>query len=194
MTLRTAGRALRPTPFALLIATLLLVSCARRADSPGTDPTPSPTPVISDEQAEDALGVAQAFVQAAAARDQAQMWALLAPEAQQQWLAQDQFAAFIGRKFGTAKIELDLGRLEPFPDARAVQFPLSLEGEGEQNPLVGPPLVLTRHDESWAVYDLGPLGRNGPVVGAPAPVRPEFTVPVLTYHHVAPELPGWRQE
>jgi peptidoglycan/xylan/chitin deacetylase (PgdA/CDA1 family) len=39
------------------------------------------------------------------------------------------------------------------------------------------------------VLDAGPLGRQGPVIGAPAPVHPELTVPILTYHHVMPELP-----
>lgn len=190
MKLRAAGRTIRLTLLALLVLIPLLISCARRADSPGVEPTATERPFISEDQAEDALGVAQAFVQAAATRDQAQMWALLAPEAQEQWPAQDQFAAFTGRKFGAAKIELDLGRLKPYPDGRAVQFPLSLEGEGEQRPLVGPPLVLTRHDESWAVYDAGPLGREGPIFGTPAPVRPEIAVPIVTYHHVAPELPG----
>jgi peptidoglycan/xylan/chitin deacetylase (PgdA/CDA1 family) len=191
MELHAAGRALRCHAFAVLSGGLAvtLIACARGVESPGTDPTPSPSPVISDEQAEDALGVAQAFVQASAARDTAAMWALLAPEEQQKWAGQDQFAAFIQRKFGAAKIELDLGRLLAHTDGQSVEFPLSLEGEDVQHPLIGPPLVLTQSDESWAVYDAGPLGRSGPILGAPAPVRAELSVPILTYHHISPQFP-----
>jgi peptidoglycan/xylan/chitin deacetylase (PgdA/CDA1 family) len=165
------------------------IACARGVESPGVEPTPSPSPVISEEQAEDALGVAQAFVAAAAARDSAAMWTFLATEEQEKWAGPEQFAAFVQRKFGAAKLELDLGRLMAHPDGQAVEFPLSLEGGGEPGPLIGPALILAQHDESWAVYDAGPIGRNGPLLGAPAPVRPEVSVPILTYHHISPHFP-----
>ena len=72
----------------------------------------------------------------------------------------------------------------------SVRFPISLRIAGDDVRLAGPSLVLIRNDESWAVSDPGPFGRKGPIVGSPAPIRPEIDVPILIYHHVAPQLPG----
>ena len=191
MGLRAAGRAFQPIFLAHLAAlTPLLVSCVRTVDSPGVEPTPSEPPAISEDQAEDALGVAQAFVTAVAEQNRVRLWDLLAPEARSRWPGQEAFAAFIERKFGAAKVDFDLGRLALGPDARSVQFPVSLRVAGIDGRFAGPPLVLVRDGQSWAVSDAGPLDRYGPVIGSPAPVRLEVDVPILIYHHVAPQLPG----
>ena len=191
MELRAAGRASRLTSLALLVVlTPVLTSCARTADSPGVPPTPSPRPIISDDEAEDALGVAEAFLAAAAEKNYARVWALLSPEARSQWAAEEPFAAFLDRKFGAVKLDFDLGRLEPQADGSLARFPISLRIAGDDARLAGPAFVLIRNDESWAVSDSGPFGRYGPIVGSPAPIRPEIGVPILIYHHVAPQLPG----
>jgi peptidoglycan/xylan/chitin deacetylase (PgdA/CDA1 family) len=194
MELHVAGRVLQLTSSILIVAlTGILVSCARSAESPGVTPSPPrqpETPVLSEEQAEDALATAQVFVTAAAEKRYDRMWTLMAPEATSRWAGPEQFTAFIDRKFGAGKIDFDLGRLEPQSDGRSVQFPISFKMASGAGRLAGPPLLLGRHDESWAVSDLGPLDRRGPVLGAPAPARPELQVPILTYHHVAAELPA----
>jgi peptidoglycan/xylan/chitin deacetylase (PgdA/CDA1 family) len=191
MELRTAGRAFQPIASIVVIGlTGILASCVRTAESPGVTPAPSQPPVLSEDQAEDALATAQDFVTAAAEKKYDRLWELLGPEATWRWEGPAQFGAFIERKFGAAKINFDLGRLAPLPDGRSVEFALALKLVGESERLVGPPLVLARYGESWAVSDPGPLGPHGPIIGAPQPVRPELQVPILTYHHVAPELPA----
>jgi peptidoglycan/xylan/chitin deacetylase (PgdA/CDA1 family) len=193
MELRTAGRAFQPIASILVIAlTGILASCVRTAESPGAIPThtePPEPPVLSEHQAEDALATAQDFVTAATEKKYDRLWELLAPEVAWRWEGPAQFGAFIARKFGTAKINFDLGRLAALPDGRSVEFPLALRLVGDGERLVGPPLVLARYGESWAVSDPGPLGPRGPIIGAPQPVRPELQVPILIYHHVAPDLP-----
>jgi peptidoglycan/xylan/chitin deacetylase (PgdA/CDA1 family) len=191
MELRAGGRAFRLASLAVVAAlTPLLISCARAVDSPGVPPTPSPRPIISDDESEDALGVAEAFLAAAAEKNYARVWALLSPEARSQWAAEEAFAAFLDRKFGAVKLDFDLGRLEPEVDGSLARFPISLRIAGDDARIAGPSLVLIREDESWAVSDPGPFGRYGPVVGSPAPIRPEINVPILIYHHVAPDLPA----
>ena len=70
MELLAAGRAFRLISLALLAALVtFLVSCARTADSPGVDATPTERPAISDNDAEDAIGAAEAFLAAAAAKN-----------------------------------------------------------------------------------------------------------------------------
>lgn len=191
MELHARGSAFRLASLVLLVAlTSLIVSCARAVDSPGVPPTPSQRPIVSDDEAEDALGVAEAFLAAAAEKDYGRVWALLSSEARSQWTTEEAFAAFIEAKFGTTKLDFDLGRLEPQPDGISVRFPISLKVAGAAERIAGPPLVLVRHDESWAVSHTGPLDREGPILGSPAPIRPEIGVPILIYHHVAPDLPA----
>ena len=191
MELHAGGRAFSLTSLAVLAAlTPLLVSCARTADSPGVSPSPSQRPIIADNDAEDALGIAEAFLAAIAEKNYPQVWELLSPEARSQWPAVEAFAAFLDRKFGAVKLDFDLGRLEPQADGSLARFPISLRIAGNDIRLAGPAFVLNRNDESWAVSDPGPFGRYGPVVGSPAPIRPQIGVPILIYHHVAPQLPG----
>ena len=191
MELHVGGRAFPLTSLAVLVAlTPLLISCARPAESPGAPPTPTQQPIISDDEAEDALGVAEAFLAAAAEDKYGEMWAMLSAEARSQWTAEEAFTAFLDRKFGAIKLDFDLGRLEPQADGSLARFPISLRVAGGDARLAGPALTLVRSNESWAVSDPGPFGRYGPVVGSPAPLRPEIVVPILIYHHVAPQLPG----
>src|SRR6266545_6594223 len=101
MELRAGGRVFPLVSLAVLAAlTPLLVSCARPADSPGVPPTPSQRPIISDNEAEDALGVADEFLVAVGQKNYARLWTLLTPEARSQWTAEEAFAAFLDRKFG----------------------------------------------------------------------------------------------
>jgi peptidoglycan/xylan/chitin deacetylase (PgdA/CDA1 family) len=193
MELRAAGRVFQLWRLALVIAVSgVLVSCS--SDPPPellpNKGTPSGRPVVADDEAEDALGVAQAFVAAAADEKYDRMWDLLAPEARSQWAGKEQFVAFLEAKFGATKLDFDLGGLEPQADGSLARFPISLRIPGDDVRIVGPPLVLIRNDESWAVSDSGPFGRYGPIVGSPAPVRPEIDVPILIYHHVASQLPA----
>ena len=190
MELLAAGRAFRPISLVLLaLLAALLVSCARAADSPGASPTPSQRPAVSDDEAEDALGVAEAFLAAATDKNYGRMWAVLTPEARSQWTAEGAFATFLEHKFGATKLDFDLGRLEPQADGSWARFPISLKFGGASERIAGPPLALVRDDESWVVSDPGPFGRYGPIAGSPAPIRLELDVPILIYHHVAPQLP-----
>jgi peptidoglycan/xylan/chitin deacetylase (PgdA/CDA1 family) len=191
MELHAGGGAFRITAVALLVSlSPLVISCASVVDSPGLPPTSSPLPVISDDEAEDALGVAEAFLAGAGEQNYSRLWALLAPEARSLWTSEEPFVAFLQRKFGAVKLDFDLGRLEPQPDGISVRFPISFRIFGDDARIVGPPVVLVRHEESWTVADPGPFGRNGPIVGSPAPVRAEIDVPILIYHHVSPQLPS----
>jgi peptidoglycan/xylan/chitin deacetylase (PgdA/CDA1 family) len=191
MELHAVGRAFRSNSFfSLLALALLTVSCARVVDSPGTPPRPTAPPILSDDDAEDALGVAESFLAAAAEKNQGRMWTLLAAEARAQWASEESFAAFLQRKFSPVKLDFDLGRLEPQAAGASVRFPISLRVAGSDRRIAGPPLVLARHEQSWAVSDPGPFGRHGPVVGSPASLRPQLDVPILIYHHVAPQLPA----
>ncbi len=120
---------------------------------------------------------------------------MLLPEAQARLTGREAFSGFIERKFGARRLDYELGEPGPlagFGDSVAV--PVTIDFKDSNDRLVGPPLIFKRVGDSLAVADAGPMGPRGPIIAWASPVRPEIDVPIMIYHHFAPELPADIQE
>jgi peptidoglycan/xylan/chitin deacetylase (PgdA/CDA1 family) len=114
---------------------------------------------------------------------------MLAAETQARWQSKEALQSFLQRKFSSRDISYELGEQRSL-NGGLIAVPVTLDLGDSPGRLVGPPLVLGPKDDSFVVSDAGPLGPRGPLLGSPAAVRPEVDVPILIYHHFAPDLPS----
>jgi len=106
----------------------------------------------------------------------------------------DAFSGFLERKFGSRIISYELEKPRSLGQPGAIAVGVTLDLGESAGRLSGPPLVLAPQGDSFAVGDAGPLGTRGPLFGSPSTVRPELDVPILIYHHFAPDLPSDPQQ
>jgi len=165
----------------------LATACADPEPSASRPPGPRGILGVSRDPAEQA---ARRFLDAFADDDYGEMWALLTVEAQSRWPAEQAFADFLTRKFGSASRGYETGAPEPAANRSSVSLAVSLQAGEPPVTYGGPPLRLVRSDGSWLVAEAGPLGPQGSIAGVPAPVQGERGVPILAYHHVAPQEPA----
>ncbi len=195
---------------AFLAATAGLLAGACSSGSGGSSPTPEATSsgTTGSTQAAtvnprpgDAAKTAAAFLSALAKGRYDELWGLLAAAPRKAWGSPETLSAFLGRKFGGRKLGIELGEpaaTGPWRDpdtgtdyASAVSVPYTLRADGNDVPEFSlAPVVLAAEDGEWRVAGLGPAARRAPSF-APAPaVQGSFDVPILVYHHVAPEWPA----
>jgi len=191
MNLRAMGGTFRL--LALVILTTALLSACRSSDPPpwasagsSTEPSPSSSP---DAQLSEARHTATRFLDAFVDRDFDGLWRMLTSDAQSRWVNAEAFSGFLERKFGSRSISYEREEPRSFGQSGAIVVPVTLDFGDPATRFVGPPLVLLARGDSFAVSDAGPLGPRGPLLGSPTAVRPELDVPILIYHHFAPDLP-----
>jgi peptidoglycan/xylan/chitin deacetylase (PgdA/CDA1 family) len=188
-----AGAAIRLIALALLTTTALLAGCGKNDRPPWASPDASstqPTPVApSKAQARAAQKTATRFLQAFVDRDFGRLWDLMAPQTQVRWQTKEAFQGFIERKFSSRDITYELGDPRSLSEGGSIAVPVTLDFGDSPGRVDGPPLVLVPKDDSFVVGDAGPLGPHGPLLGSVPAIRPEIDVPILIYHHFAPDLP-----
>ncbi len=197
MNLRAAGGTFRL--LALVVLTTALLSACGSNDPPpwaspagsSIEPSASSSP---DAQLSEARHTAARFLDAFVDRDFDGLWRMLVPDAQSRWLNKEALGAFLERKFGSRNISYEVGEPRSFGQSGAIAVPVTLDFGDSATRFEGPPLVLLAQGDSFAVSDAGPLGPRGSLLGSPAALRPELDVPILIYHHFAPELPSDPQQ
>lgn len=149
----------------------------------------------------DAAKTAASFLTALAKGRYEEMWALLADAARRQWGGSEVLASFLRRKFGGRQLGIQVGEPRPpapwrDPDSGstydgAVAVPYTLRADGrEVAEFALAPVFLVEEAGQWRVAGLGPAGRGAPAFAPPPTGRGALTVPILVYHHVAPEWPA----
>lgn len=194
--------------FVVLPAAALLTSCSSGSDEPGplagtSAPSASATTVgaTTTPRSGDAAKTATSFLTALAKGRYEEMWTLLADAPRRQWGGSDAFASFLQRKFGGRELAIQVGEAGPpapwrDPDTGstydgAVAVPYTLRADGrEVEEFALAPLFLVQEAGQWLVAGLGPAGRRAPAFAPPPTNRGTLTVPILVYHHVAPEWPA----
>ncbi len=146
---------------------------------------------VSSDPVEEA---SQQFLDAFVEGDYGEMWSLLTDEARSRWPDEQAFTDFLSRKYGTQAKSYATGTPEEAADGLSASLAVSLAAGEPAAAYGGPPLRLERRDGSWLVAEAGPLGPQGSVAGAPLPLEGELSVPILIYHHFAPQEPADRQE
>ena len=135
------------------------------------------------------------------------MWQLLHPLARRQWPNEQDFAAFLSRKFAPdgrstiASVNVaNPEKLAGWHDVRFTAQPLEASQVAatltltRQAPYAIPPsdrndqqpMVLVLDAGQWRVVDGGPADVQGPVLVPIRPVLRRVRVPILMYHHIAP--------
>jgi peptidoglycan/xylan/chitin deacetylase (PgdA/CDA1 family) len=192
MNFRAARATLRFLTLALL-TTVFLAACGGDDRPPWAgSSTSSPQTADSspsDENSGRARETATRFLGSFADHDYDALWEMLSSEAQVRWGSKEAFGGFLERKFGSVGASYELGDPQSLSQPGAIAVPVTLDLGDSGGRLSGPPLILAAQGESFAVSDAGPLGARGPLFGSPAAGRPELDVPILIYHHVAPDLP-----
>ena len=176
---------------ALVALTIVLAGCAFK--EPGSDIPPTPTathPPLGDADSRAARRAATRFLDAFVIGDTDGVWGMLLPEARPSWLGKQALDSFLTTKFGSRSLVYEIGKPESSDGGASIVVPLTIDFETSGDRVSGPPLVLKRVENSLAVADAGPLGSRGPIIGSPAPLRPELDVPVLIYHRLTPEFPA----
>ena len=193
MNQRAAGGTFRLLTLCVLTAGLLS-ACGSNDQPPWAGPATSPAdtaaPSPVDDQSGEARQTASRFLDALVDRDFDGLWRMLTGDAQAPWGSKDAFRAFLERKFGSHDISYELGDPQSSSQSGPIAVPVTLDLGDSADRLSGPPLVLAAQGHSFAVGDAGPLGARSPLFGSPAAVRPELDVPILIYHHFAPDLPS----
>ncbi len=176
----------------LLLSLLLTASACSANDTPDSAPVDGAIPTEApeaDEVSRDARKAADRFLDALSDEKFDKMWEMLTPEAQQRWPDQQTFKAFLGRKFSSRDISYGTADVELAPGfAAASIFGQLIVGESPYLSTLG----LIRIEDSWLVADAGAAGPHGPILGPPGTqtaVHAELSVPIMIYHHFAPELP-----
>jgi len=193
MELHAAGGAVRVPAITLLA--LLLAACANNA-SPAADPPATavvsiePAPPVPEADARGVTRAATRLLTALTAGETDELWGMLLPEARENWPGEPALREFLGRKFGSHGLTYEIGEPRLLDAADTISVQVTLQLEEVPGRYTGPPLVLVRRDDDWAVANAGPLGPEGPIIGTPAPLRAELDVPILIYHHVTPERPS----
>lgn len=213
---RGHGRGRRPPLVQLVtVAFLTLVAAAASAACSSDDAAPAPgetgaaptattasaqsTPEARPDKA--AAQAGQRFLSAFARGRYGELWGLLAAAPRKAWGSPETLSAFLSRKFGGRKLGIELGEPSapaPWRDpdtgveyGSAFSVPYKLRADGRDVPefsLV--PVVVAEEEGEWRVAGLGPAGRRAPSF-APAPAaQGSLDVPILVYHHVAPEWPA----
>jgi len=191
MNLRAARATFRLLALALL-TTAFLAGCVNSDTPPWTGPAPSPksgASAPSDEQSREARKTATRFLRSFVDRDFDGLWGMLRGDTQARLGNKEAFGGFLQRKFGSGDLSYELGDPQSSSQSAAISVPITLDLGDSRGRVAGPPLVLVPQGESFAVSDTGPLGPRGPLFGSLAAVRPELDVPILIYHHFAPDLP-----
>ena len=192
MNLRAAGGTFRLLALSALTAGLLS-ACGTNDRPPWAGPATSPADTAArspgDDQSGEAGETASRFLDAFVDRDFDALWGMLVPDAQSRWVNKEALGGFLGRKFGSGDISYELGEPRSLDQAGSVSVPVTLDLGDSAGRIAGPPVVLMVQGGSFAVSDAGPLGPRGPLFGSPTAVRPELDVPILIYHHFAPDLP-----
>lgn len=163
-----------------------------------------------------AKAVALAYLQALQAKRWTTMWQLSHPLAQARWPSQAAFAAFLATKFapGGASTIKAVSVTKPtvlnaWDDVRfttqpltAVQVTGTLTLNADAPYAVPPsdltdsaPLVLAKNSTTghWEVVNGGPADVQGPVLTPSHPAARTLRVPIMMYHHIAPEPQRTRQ-
>lgn len=200
--------ALAVAAFVALTAAALTTSCSSGSDEsspPAGAPAPSASATTLGAAAplrpSDAVNTAASFLAALARGRYQEMWAFLADAPRRQWGDFDALASFLQRKFGGRELGIQVGEAEPpapwrDPDTGAtydgaVTVPYTLRAEGhEVEEFALAPLILVQEAGQWRVAGLGPAGRRAPAFAPPPTNEATLTVPILVYHHVAPEWPA----
>lgn len=195
---------------AALVLMVLTVACSSGGETGGTGATgpvsgtataASPQATSTARRDKGAKEAVQRYLSALAKGRYGDAWGLLAAAPRAAWGSPDVFVAFLTRKFGGRRLGIEMG--EPVapapwrdPDTGAeyggaVSVPYRLRADGRDVPEFSlAPVVVAQEEGEWRVVGLGPAARRAPSF-APAPsVQGSFNVPILVYHHVAPEWPA----
>lgn len=170
---------------ALAIGLALLATACSSDQGPGAQP--QGILGASRDPVEDA---AQRFLAGFVDADHGEMWELLTAEAQSRWPDEQTFADFLARKYSPEARSYQTGTVETATDTSSASVAVSLEAGEPPATYGGPSLRLEQRDGVWLVAEAGPLGPQGSIAGAPAPLLSELSVPILIYHHVAPQEPA----
>ena len=161
--------------------------------------------------APDATTTAQRYMNAFMRKQYDQVWGMMDPDAQAFWGTQATFTSFLTHKFGQLPlVSFAVGEAKTFstwinPDTtqsynNVVAMPVTLK-IGPTKDILTPPseqaveqglfdhlnVVEIKSDGLWRVLLGGPLDREAPIL-VPAKAPPlVITVPILMYHHVAPQ-------
>jgi len=169
---------------------------APTAAGPSAQGTPEPRPA-----AKAAAQAAQLFLSDLAKGRYDDLWGLLTAAQRRAWGSPESFSAFLARKFGGRKLGIEVGEpaaVAPWHDpdtgvdyGSAVSVPYKLRADGSDVPEFSlAPVVVVQEEGKWRVAGPGPAGRRAPSF-APAPAaQGSLDVPILVYHHVAPEWPA----
>ncbi|TMG05469.1 MAG: polysaccharide deacetylase family protein [Chloroflexi bacterium] len=197
MNLRASGGTFRLLALSVLTAGLLS-ACGGNDRPPWAGPATSPAdtaaPSPGNDQSGEARQTASRFLGAFVDRDFDGLWRMLVPDAQSHWANKEAFSGFLERKFGSREISYEIGEPRSLGQSGASAVPVTIDFGDSAGRFAGPPLVLVAQGDSFAVSDAGPLGPRGALLGSPAAVRPELDVPILIYHHFAPDLPADPQQ
>lgn len=177
----------------LVFALALILPAAACADQGPFADSPSGERGILSVSRDPVEDTAQRYLNAFVDGDYGEMWSLLTDEARSRWPDQQAYTDFLARKYGGGSRSYTTGTRDEAADGLSASLPVSLAAGEPQAAYGGPPLRLERRDGSWLVAEAGPLGPQGSIAGAPTPLQSELGVPVLTYHHVAPQEPADRQ-
>src|SRR3989442_9747127 len=184
-----AGLALPSLLLAAALITLLAACSSSTSTPPVATGERTGAPTVDDKEAQPAEKAARRFLDAFHDRHYDEMWAMLTPEAQQRWPDVEAFSGFLSRKFGSEDVAYQLDRLEAGGEASSAVAIVSSTAPDSGVKYNGPPLLLAWAGNAWSVSDPGPLGPDGPIIRADVPSRPELIVPIMIYHHFAPQLP-----
>jgi peptidoglycan/xylan/chitin deacetylase (PgdA/CDA1 family) len=201
----------------LAVAVTVIATCS--SDGTGGGPrggkTPGPAPATSEPGAtatpadgadnDAAAEAGERFLAAVAGGEYGDAWELLADAPRASWGGAEAFGAFLERKFGGHKLGVTIGEATPVsgwrdPDTgasfqEAVALPYELRADGKDVPEFSlARVVVAQEDGEWRVAGPGPAGRRAPVLTPPPAAEGTLEVPILVYHHVAPEPPQDWQE